>query len=70
MRIDREDPDPRWCAIPAEEMEAWREFLASAGSTRQPVDLQRLYTTALVDQVNAFDPDPVRLAARTRIFST
>ena len=70
MRIDREDPDPRWCAIPAAEMIAWRDFLARSGSTSQPVDLKRLYTTALVDQVNAFDPEPVRTAARARVLST
>ena len=64
MRIAADDPDPRWCAIPDAEMAAWRAFLSHAGSIRRPVDLARLYTTALVERANDFDAEPIRAAAR------
>jgi NitT/TauT family transport system substrate-binding protein len=64
MRIDPRDPDPRWCAISQEEMGAWHEFLLAAGSIRRALDLDRLYTTALIDQINAFDTERVRAAAQ------
>jgi ABC-type nitrate/sulfonate/bicarbonate transport system substrate-binding protein len=64
MRIAADDPDPRWCAIPAAEMDAWHGFLCQAGSIRRPVDLPRLYTTALVAHANDFDAEPVRATAR------
>ena len=55
MRLDRGDPDPRWCAIPADEMKAWQVLLR--------VDAPRCYTTALVERVNDFDASAVRAAA-------
>lgn len=64
MRIAADDSDPRWCAIPAAEMAAWQAFLHDAGSIRRPVDLERLYTTALIARANDFDPEPIRAAAR------
>jgi NitT/TauT family transport system substrate-binding protein len=63
MRIDAGDPDPRWCAISQEEMRAWQNFLLAAGSIRHELDLDRLYTTVLIDQINAFDAERVRAAA-------
>jgi NitT/TauT family transport system substrate-binding protein len=64
MRIDAADPDSRWCAIPQEEMRAWHEFLLAAGSIRHALNVDGLYTTALIDQINAFDAERVRVAAR------
>jgi NitT/TauT family transport system substrate-binding protein len=64
MRIDAGDPDPRWCAISKEEMRAWQKLLLAAGSIRHEVDLDHLYTTALIDRINAFDAERVRVAAR------
>ena len=64
MRIDPDDPDPRWCAISGRDMQAWHTFLLGAGTIRQRLDLDRLYTTALVEGANAFDADAVRAAAR------
>jgi len=45
-------------------MQAWHTFLLGAGTIRQRLDLDRLYTTALVEGANAFDADAVRAAAR------
>jgi len=64
MRIDPQDPDPRWCAIPSDEMAAWKEFLIRSGTLRQAFDLKRLYTIALADRANEFDAEEVRAAAR------
>ncbi len=64
MRIDAGDPDPRWCAISQQEMRAWHNFLHAAGSICHALDLDRLYTTALIDQINAFDAERGRAAAR------
>ena len=55
MRIERDDPDPRWCAIPAEEMTAWAEMLQRAGALGRPIDVSRCYTNALVERINDFD---------------
>ena len=65
MRIDASDPDPRWCAIAKEDMQAWHLFLLATGSIRRELDIDRLYTTALIDQINAFDAERVRAEART-----
>ena len=64
MRIDPSDPDPRWCAIAKEEMQAWHRFLLATGSIRRELDVDRLYTTGLIDQINAFDAERVRAEAR------
>ena len=63
MRIATDDPDPRWCAIDRRDMQAWLTFLRDAGTIREPVGLASLYTTALVDTANAFDPGEVQGAA-------
>jgi NitT/TauT family transport system substrate-binding protein len=63
MRIDNKDPDPRWCAIPAEEMIAWQQFLVKSGTIPHELDLTKLYTTSLVARVNEFD------SAKTRDFA-
>jgi ABC-type nitrate/sulfonate/bicarbonate transport system substrate-binding protein len=67
MRIDSQDPDPRWCAIPAEEMIAWQQFLVRSGAIPKELDLKRLYTTSLVARINEFDADEVRSRARLAI---
>jgi len=67
MRIDSRDPDPRWCALSAEEMAAWRDFLSRSGTLRREVDLKRLYTTELIDRINDFDTEKVRAAARAPV---
>jgi NitT/TauT family transport system substrate-binding protein len=66
MRIDKQDPDPRWCAIPAEEMIAWQDFLLRSGTLDRELDLKRLYTTALVARVNKFNAEEVRTTAWAR----
>jgi hypothetical protein len=63
MRIAADDPDPRWCAIDRRDMQAWLTFLRDAGTIREPIELGSLYTTALVDMANAFDPGEVQGAA-------
>ena len=55
MRIDSADPDPRWCAIPSEEMTAWQDFLLKSAIIPRELDLTKLYTTSLVAEVNDFD---------------
>jgi NitT/TauT family transport system substrate-binding protein len=55
MRIDKQDPDPRWCAIPTQEMIAWQDFLLRSGVLHRELDLKRLYTTALVAHINNFN---------------
>ena len=69
MRIDENDPDPRWCAIPGSEMFAWRELLARSGTNGAAIDLTRTYTTALIDGINAFDAAPIRATARQQVSS-
>jgi NitT/TauT family transport system substrate-binding protein len=69
MRIDAADPDPRWCAISHEEMGAWHKFLLATGSISRALDLDRLYTTALVEQINAFDAERVRAEAQAFVNS-
>jgi len=64
MRIDEHDPDPRWCAIPAQEMIAWQDFLLRSGVLHRELDLKRLYTTALVTRINDFNAEEIRTAAR------
>ena len=64
MRIGKQDPDPRWCAIPAEEMIAWQDFLVRSGALHRKLDLKRLYTTALVARINNFTAEEIRTAAR------
>jgi NitT/TauT family transport system substrate-binding protein len=64
MRIDKQDPDARWCAIPAEEMIAWQDFLLRSGVLNHKLDLKRLYTTALVARINDFNAEEIRTAAR------
>jgi hypothetical protein len=64
MRIDRQDPDPRWCAIPAEEMIAWQDFLLRSDALHRKLDLKHLYTTALVARINNFNAEEIRTAAR------
>jgi NitT/TauT family transport system substrate-binding protein len=64
MRIDPGDCDPRWCAISERDMQAWQTFLLASGTISEALDLDRLYTTALVEAANAFDADEVRAAAR------
>jgi hypothetical protein len=64
MRIDKQDPDPRWCAIPVEEMIAWQDFLLRSGTLHRELDLERLYTTALVARINNFNAEEIRAAAR------
>jgi NitT/TauT family transport system substrate-binding protein len=68
MRIDPSDPDPRWCAIAKEEMQAWHRFLLATDSIRRELDVDRLYTTVLIDQINAFDAERVRAEARAPRF--
>ncbi len=64
MRIDHDDPDPRWCAISADQMKAWQEFLRRSGTLGTEIfDVERCYSTALVDQANAFDAASIRAAA-------
>jgi NitT/TauT family transport system substrate-binding protein len=63
MRIDNADPDPRWCAIPAEEMTAWKEFLLKSGIIQREFDLSSLYTTSLVAGANDFDAALIRRTA-------
>ena len=60
MRIDRHDPDPRWCAIPADEMVAWQQVLLRSATIPRELDLNQLYTTSLVARINEFDADAVR----------
>jgi NitT/TauT family transport system substrate-binding protein len=62
MRIDKQDPDSRWCAIPAEEMIAWQDFLLRSGVLNRQLDLERLYTTALVACINDFNAEEIRLS--------
>jgi hypothetical protein len=64
MRIDKQDPDPRWCAIPAEEMIAWQDFLLRSDALHRKLDLKHLYTTALVARINNFNAEEIRTAAR------
>ncbi len=63
MRIDSADPDSRWCAIPAEEMTAWQNFLLKSGIIPRELDLAKLYTTSLVAGVNDFDATGIRRSA-------
>jgi NitT/TauT family transport system substrate-binding protein len=63
MRLDGEEPDPRWCAMPAREMDAWKEFLHRSGTITGEIDVARCYSTALVERANAFDPAAIRAAA-------
>jgi NitT/TauT family transport system substrate-binding protein len=67
MRIDKQDPDSRWCAIPAEEMIAWQDFLLCSGALHRKLDLKRLYTTALVARINNFNAEEIQTAARLSI---
>ena len=64
MRIDKQDPDSRWCAISVEEMIAWQDFLLRSGTLHRELDLKRLYTTALVARINNFNAEEIRAAAR------
>lgn len=64
MRIAKQDPDPRWCAIPGDDMIAWQDFLFRSGTIRRKLDLKRLYTTALVARANKFNAEEIRTAAR------
>jgi NitT/TauT family transport system substrate-binding protein len=63
MRIDEKDPDPRWCAIPHQEMLAWQDFLRHSGTKGAEVDVARCYTTTLVDRINDFTSEPIASAA-------
>jgi ABC-type nitrate/sulfonate/bicarbonate transport system substrate-binding protein len=63
MRIDGDDPDPRWCAIPPQEMLAWQEFLRRSGIIAAEIDVMRCYTTTLVEPINDFDAAAIRAAA-------
>jgi hypothetical protein len=45
-------------------MQAWHRFLLATGSIRRELDVDRLYTTGLIDQINAFDAERVRAEAR------
>jgi NitT/TauT family transport system substrate-binding protein len=63
MRIDGDDPDPRWCTIPAQEMAAWQEFLRRSGTLAAEIDVDRCYSTALVERANAFDAAAIRASA-------
>lgn len=63
MRIAADDLDPRWCVLPAREMQNWQEFLRRSGIIGGEVDVDRCYTTALVERVNDFDAAAVRAAA-------
>jgi NitT/TauT family transport system substrate-binding protein len=63
MRIDEKDPDPRWCAIPHQEMLAWQDFLRHPGTKGAEVDVARCYTTTLVDRINDFTSEPIASAA-------
>ena len=67
MRIDADDPDPRWCALPTREMEAWQEFLQRSDTVPFAIEVKRCYSTALVEAANAFDPAPIRAAAATSL---
>jgi NitT/TauT family transport system substrate-binding protein len=64
MRIDEQDPHSRWCAISAEEMIAWQDFLLRSGVLHRKLDLKRLYTTALVPRINNFNTEEIRTTAR------
>jgi len=63
MRIDKQDPDSRWCAIPTEEMIAWQDLLLRSGVLNRKLDLKRLYTTALVARINNFNAEEIQAAA-------
>jgi NitT/TauT family transport system substrate-binding protein len=65
MRIDADDPHPRWCAFPAREMEAWQDFLQRSGTVPIAIEVKSCYSTTLVEAANDFDPAPVRTAATT-----
>jgi NitT/TauT family transport system substrate-binding protein len=67
MRIDKQDPDSRWCAIPAEEMIAWQDFLLRSGVLHRKLDLKRLYTMALVARINNFNAEEILAAAHLSI---
>jgi NitT/TauT family transport system substrate-binding protein len=64
MRIDLRDPDPRWCAIPEQEMLAWQDFLGRSKTKGSEIDVAHCYSTALVDRINDFAAEPIRSAAR------
>jgi NitT/TauT family transport system substrate-binding protein len=63
MRIGAADPNPRWCAFPTREMEAWQDFLQRSNTVPVAIEVRRCYSTALVEAANAFDPAPVCAAA-------
>lgn len=60
MDIRTGDPDPRWCAIPEQEMAEWNRFLTSSGAIKRAIDLHGLYTMDLVDQANEFSSADLR----------
>jgi NitT/TauT family transport system substrate-binding protein len=64
MRVHKQDPDPRWCSIPDQEMIAWQDFLFRSGVLHRELDLKHLYTTALVAGINDFNAEEVRTAAK------
>lgn len=68
-RLDSFSPDPgdpqwRWGAIDAGEIDAWQTFLINSGAVRQRRDPQTFYTPAFLADFNAFDAEAVRAQAR------
>ena len=56
-------PIPKWGAISAGEMAAWQEFLLATKAIETRRDPSVYFSDALVDEFNAFDPDPVIVEA-------
>ena len=63
MALKRDDPDPRWCAMPANEMVEWQKFLLSSGAISNMLNLDRLYTSELVEIANRFDSAAIENSA-------
>jgi NitT/TauT family transport system substrate-binding protein len=57
---------PKWGAISREEMSEWQDFLLATEAIKTRRDPGIYYSDALVEQFNAFDPEPV--IARAKAF--
>jgi hypothetical protein len=64
MRVDNR-PDTRWGWNDPEGLRALQDFLIANGSRTALVPDAQLFTNALVDQYNRFDPAPIRARAQT-----
>jgi NitT/TauT family transport system substrate-binding protein len=63
MRVDNR-PDTRWGWNDPEGLRALQDFLVANGSRPALVPDAQLFTNALVDEYNRFDPAPVRARAQ------